>query len=154
MDRLWNRTIKKENECIEFTGSLRAGYGAIKINGRIESTHRVSYALTFGEIPQGFLVCHKCDNKKCINPEHLFLGSYKDNMQDCKEKGRLIVPIGKIFKKGDIPSNLKYPIKKCLDIKEQIKNRNKISLKEISIKNNVSYQFVRDISSNRILKDR
>jgi hypothetical protein len=49
--------------------------------------HRLIYTQNFGEIPLGFLVCHKCDNKKCINPEHFFLGTYRDNKQDAMKKG-------------------------------------------------------------------
>ena len=61
---------------------------------RSESAHRVSYMLNYGEIPGGMEVCHKCDNPRCINPEHLFIGTRKDNIADREAKGRNIVPIG------------------------------------------------------------
>ncbi len=50
--------------------------------------HRASYRIHKGEIPEGMLVCHTCDNKRCTNPEHLFLGTYKDNTQDMHKKKR------------------------------------------------------------------
>lgn len=66
------------------------GYGRIKVNGEIKTLHRVSYSVFVGDIPDGFLVCHKCDNRKCFNPDHLFLGSPKDNTQDMLKKGRKV----------------------------------------------------------------
>jgi hypothetical protein len=64
-------------------------YGKIKFFGRNESAHRVSYLAFKGDLPLGMLVCHKCDVRNCVNPDHLFLGTYKDNMQDAITKGRI-----------------------------------------------------------------
>jgi hypothetical protein len=65
----------------------REGYPIIKRNGRMWLLHRLIYTQNFGDIPLGLLVCHRCDNKKCINPEHFFLGTYRDNTQDAIKKG-------------------------------------------------------------------
>lgn len=78
-----------ETPCWEYTRRLdTSGYGAITYNGKQLKVHRASYLEYFGDIPQGFLVCHKCDNPKCFNPEHLFLGTSQDNMDDMVKKGR------------------------------------------------------------------
>lgn len=66
------------------------GYTKVMRNRRVIRVHRYSYELTSGPIPDGFFVCHRCDNPTCINPEHLFLGTNKDNMRDAARKGRTI----------------------------------------------------------------
>ena len=72
-------------------GVTGSGYGWMwdKENKRYVSPHRFYFEKLVGPIPEGLCVCHKCDNKLCVNPEHLFLGTQKDNMQDCAKKNRL-----------------------------------------------------------------
>lgn len=78
----------KANGCWNVNPTARGGYGKIQAFGKPMSYHRVSYELFNGSIPKGLHVCHKCDNPKCVNPEHLFLGSSLDNMRDKISKGR------------------------------------------------------------------
>jgi hypothetical protein len=65
------------------------GYGLIRLNGKNVRVHRFVWEQTFGPIPVGLLVCHHCDNPPCVNPEHLFLGTHRDNILDSSRKGRL-----------------------------------------------------------------
>lgn len=81
--------IDKSCDCWLWTGAKnKQGYGHLKIKGKTYRAHRVSYELFNGKIPPGFLVMHKCDNPLCVNPNHLKLGTHKDNTQDMMEKGR------------------------------------------------------------------
>ena len=75
--------------CIEWTGAMYpTGYGSFWFDGRVQPAHRVSWMMFRGSIPDGLYVLHRCDNRKCVNPEHLFLGTHQDNMDDMLAKGR------------------------------------------------------------------
>lgn len=84
------RTNKLSGKCWIWEGNtIGKGYGTSYIDGYKGWAHRISYLLKNEYIPEGLFVCHKCDNPSCINPEHLFAGTNKDNMVDAKNKGRL-----------------------------------------------------------------
>jgi hypothetical protein len=89
-EKFWKRVdIRGENECWPFIGKVnRHGYGTFMSNRVSWRAHRFSYTVVKGDIPKGLFVCHTCDNPICVNPSHLFLGTAKDNMDDCIRKGR------------------------------------------------------------------
>lgn len=84
----WGKFKKQPDGCWEFFGCKSSdGYGLLTFQGRPEKAHRLSYKLAVGEIPIGMVVCHKCDNPPCGNPDHLFIGTQSDNIADRVSKG-------------------------------------------------------------------
>lgn len=96
--RFW-RNVLKTDSCWEWQGQcdsvrpastkgMRLRYGRFQIKGKRFKAHRISWQMHFGPVPSGLNVLHKCDNPPCINPDHLFLGTTRDNSRDMSAKGR------------------------------------------------------------------
>ncbi len=117
LEDVWKYINKKYEDCWIWKGSISSdGYGRIVINHKIYRTHRLIYEMTIGKIPDGLLVCHSCDNPLCCNPEHLFLGTYKENTQDMISKGR------KYLMNGELNNFSKLTEKEVIMIREIYSN--------------------------------
>lgn len=125
-ERLEKRLIKT-NDCWGWTGPKDTNnYGSFRIGNKTFRASRVSWMIYRGPIYDGLCVLHKCDNPICVNPEHLFLGTMKDNSQDMIKKNRQ----GGQFSKGNIPPISKLNPQKVKLIRHMINSN--ISLKEIA----------------------
>lgn len=149
MKRFYEKVhIKGLTDCWEWLASTRAGYGAFKFNGRVDGAHRVSWIINNGPIPDGLFVCHTCDNRKCVNPNHLFLGTQSDNMKDAMNKGRIVVPVGTPFQDGHLPVNRVLSDVVVRAIKLELTTKKLTQLK-ISEKFDTKHQTIKDISAGR-----
>ena len=81
-ERFWHY-VRQEGSCWEWVGGKYPnGYGRLNVDGNMEYAHRVSYRIHKGEIPEGLEIRHQCHNRKCVNPDHLLVGTHTENMQD------------------------------------------------------------------------
>ena len=104
MDRFMEKVVMIPlSGCWLWNGcSHPTGYGRFSvIKGSVEYAHRASWMLFRGDIPRGMYVCHVCDIGYCVNPDHLFIGSAKDNMQDASKKGRIVLPPAEAMLKAE-----------------------------------------------------
>lgn len=146
-ERFWPKVNKNgPNGCWEWTGAVvRVGYGSLLIHGEYGPAvraHRFSFELNVGPIPKGLLVCHKCDNRKCVNPSHLFLGTHKDNTQDMMQKGR-----GPTCERQGMA---KLNRLKVIEIKQDVSSG--LSQRQTAFKHHVSAQTVCNIVHNKSWK--
>lgn len=95
LHRLWSSLKMEDSGCWEWTKSLgNSGYGKMRVgHSKDYQSHRLSYWLFKGPIPVGKCILHTCDNRKCVNPDHLFCGTHKENTADMIKKGRYVPPM-------------------------------------------------------------
>ncbi len=82
------KELRKSDECWNWQGTMRKGYGRITNQGKRVDAHRLSYEFYKGKIPKGLIVRHKCDNPRCVNPKHLLVGTYGNNISDMFKRNR------------------------------------------------------------------
>jgi hypothetical protein len=99
VERFWSK-VDKSGECWNWTGGTsgvrgeRPGYGRFHAGSRASGTarmvsaHRYAFEIEHGPIPDGLVLCHRCDNQRCVRPSHLFVGTHADNVADMRAKGR------------------------------------------------------------------
>jgi len=80
--------FSKTSGCWVWENAKTRGYGVLNVEGKVEYAHRLSWQFYCGDIPTGMYILHHCDNRPCVNPEHLFLGTHHANMVDMRAKGR------------------------------------------------------------------
>jgi hypothetical protein len=121
-NRFWSK-VQKTEYCWLWIGRIdQEGYGRLDKNNKGILAHRLSYELHNGLIPNGLDVLHTCDNPKCVNPEHLWIGTHTDNMRDMFAKGR------RKIKKGEENNNAKLTKCQVLEIKRKYKKGNGATL--------------------------
>jgi len=150
-EKLINNSLPIE-DCWEWQGSTKGksrlrSYGSCFIGSRTDgsrksiSTHRLSYLAFIGPIPEGMWVCHSCDNPKCVNPDHLFLGTRQDNVDDRQRKNRNRPPNGELHPRATLSNNVVMQIKS--DYKNGIKRR------VLAKKYNTTIAILKDIIRGR-----
>ena len=144
--RFWDKVIVlSEDECWEWAASLtKKGYGSFGWTSGSEYAHRVSWILHFGNISDDLHVLHSCDNRRCVNPKHLFLGTTQDNSKDMVSKGRSMTnernPMSKL-KEEDVR-----------EIRDILRSPGRPSHRKLAKMFDVSSGTISLISSNHIWK--
>ena len=109
--KFWKKVnILGDDECWPWmAGKVGAGYGVMNCEGKDIRANRLAWELTYGPMPKGLCVCHRCDNPPCCNPKHLFLCTHADNMADMARKGRSA--------HGERHRNAKLTVEQVLEIR-------------------------------------
>lgn len=112
----YEKYLIKKDGCWDWSATKSSGYGVMMFDGKPMKAHRISWELYYGKIPEKMFILHKCDVRECSNPEHLFLGDNKINMQDMAQKGRAGVRFGTNHKHAKLNEYMIIEIKKRLKI--------------------------------------
>lgn len=140
--------IKGEDECWLWQGTIhKGGYGELSINNKNLKTHRMSWEFFRGEIPPELEVCHTCDVRHCCNPNHLWLGTHKENMEDRRNKGNHREELNGEYKRG-FTVHSREKINSIFDMYESGMER-----ADIARQLNISYSHIRRILDGKVRRD-
>ena len=114
----WSHVRKGENCWIWRHHMFPDGYGKVQFDSKSQRAHRIAYTLAIGSIPRGFYVLHHCDNPICCRPDHLWIGSQRDNMIDMARKGRSTK--GRATVKGEMHGRSKVTIEDVQQIRRRV----------------------------------
>lgn len=147
-ERFWSKVIilADDNQCWLWTAFCQErGYGWFGYNGKSVRAHKIAWILPNYVIPDGMEICHSCDNPRCCNPKHLFLGTHKENMDDRDRKGR------NINHKGEKHGNSKLTEKQVYEIRQYYAEGG-ITQLELAIQYEISLDTTHRIINRKVWK--
>jgi hypothetical protein len=130
LQRFWSK-VDKSGDCWEWTAATIGGYGSFSIGDHTYKSHRISYAIKNGE-PGNTCVCHTCDNPSCVNPDHLWLGTYRDNNHDRDVKGRAASTEGEANGQAELTEETVREILRSNESRETLAKRYGVDPAQIS----------------------
>lgn len=142
--RFWAKVVKSET-CWNWRGATNRGRASINIGGTPKNAAVVSWEMAVGAVPSGMVICHKCDNPRCVRPDHLFLGTQRDNIHDAISKGRLKNP--PVMRGEDSPA-----AKLNWEIVRQIRSNTRDTLATMATRYGVCIATVGNIKNHKIWK--
>lgn len=138
MKRFDDKIFYSPDGCWYWTGARTPlGYGTFSLNRKSYRAHRLSYQMHKGDIPEGLCVCHSCDNRLCVNPDHLWLGTVQENSIDMVKKGR------RHDNAGEKHGNCKINTEQAITIKSLLGEG--VRMAEISKRIQIPYETIRNI---------
>lgn len=148
ISRLFNKSVfSPDSDCLIYTGYTDDnGYGVMTYRGRSHKAHRLMMT-AFTDIPQGMVVMHSCDNPSCIHPSHLRIGTQRENVHDCIQKGRFKPGAG--FRGGCANPMAKLNLEMVAEMRLAKKRRDisyKMLAKEYGVSTMTAYRAVKEIS--------
>ncbi len=143
VERFWSKVqVAERSRCWEWTGHRdKHGYGMCRDYGKVHRAHRLAYFLRHGRMPQ--YACHRCDNPACCNPDHIYDGDHKRNMQDKKERHRARGVSGEMHYKAVLTNKI------AEQIRSQYKSEN-VSITTLAKRHGVSFSVIQRVIARKV----